>query len=175
MERYSESGGCGPVLEISSPVEFSTPCPDFIERGPSPRIPEVQNHAARRGAHILVVEDTPCVAMVIERILVDAGYVVTLAATGREAVESLAQERADLVLLDVDLPDTTGFELCRRWRSDERFRDQRVVFCTGRDAGEVREQVLELGATGFVSKPFSPEYLRGYVNSVLTGSTLGEE
>jgi CheY-like chemotaxis protein len=122
-----------------------------------------------------VVEDTPCVALLIKHILVDAGYVVTLAATGREAVESLEQQRMDLILLDVDLPDTTGFELCRRWRSDERFRDQRVVFCTGRDAGEVRERVLELGAMGFVSKPFAPEYLRDCVNRILRQGTPADD
>lgn len=121
--------------------------------------------------HVLVVEDTPCVAELIEHILTSAGCRVTVAETGAEASQVIFAQPVDLVLLDVDLPDTTGYELCRQWQAVFLDRSLEVVFCTSRPPGEVIQQTKALGARGFVSKPFEPESLVRSVRATIKQST----
>jgi DNA-binding response OmpR family regulator len=123
------------------------------------------------GQHVLVVDDDPTVSDVVRRYLERAGFGVTLATDGPAALAAFAQQRPDLVVLDLMLPGIDGLEVCRRLR--DRAPDVPVVMLTA--LGEEADRVvgLEIGADDYVTKPFSPRELVLRVQSVLrrTGGT----
>jgi DNA-binding response OmpR family regulator len=122
-------------------------------------------------AAVLVVDDDPTVSDVVRRYLERAGYRVSLAADGHQALERFAHDRPDLVVLDLMLPGVDGLEVCRRLRA----RDQALPIVMLSARGEETDRVvgLELGADDYLAKPFSPRELVLRVQSVLrrTGST----
>jgi DNA-binding response OmpR family regulator len=117
------------------------------------------------GQQVLVVDDDLTVSDVVRRYLERAGFEVTLAADGPQALAAFERRRPALVVLDLMLPGIDGLELCRRMRA--RDRDLPVVMLTA--LGEEAERVvgLELGADDYVTKPFSPRELVLRVQSVL--------
>ena len=110
--------------------------------------------------HILVVEDEPSIAENIEYSLRTEGFEVCLAATGGEALPYFLGDgdavAPALVILDVGLPDMSGFDVCRGIRSRSTVP---VIFLTAREAEIDRVVGLELGADDYVVKPFSPREL----------------
>jgi two-component system catabolic regulation response regulator CreB len=113
---------------------------------------------------ILVVEDEPAIADNISYALSTEGFDVCWCATAAEAEEALQKISQDLVVLDVGLPDRSGFELCRAIR---RHSDVPVIFLTAR-ADEVDRVVgLEIGADDYMVKPFSPRELTARIKAVL--------
>ncbi|WP_456429007.1 response regulator transcription factor [Rhodocaloribacter sp.] len=102
---------------------------------------------------ILLVEDEPDVASFIRQGLDEEGYAVTWVSTGREALEHLRGEASDLVLLDVQLPDMTGLEVCRRLRIVRPTLP--VIMLTALDAVEDKVRGLRAGADDYVPKPFA--------------------
>ncbi|MCX2730523.1 response regulator transcription factor [Saccharopolyspora sp. NFXS83] len=118
---------------------------------------------------LLVVDDEPTVRELLAATLRFAGFRVTAAATGAEAVRAAVGERPDLVLLDVMLPDVDGFEVLRRLR-EERGGQVPVLFLTARDAPRDKVQGLTLGGDDYVTKPFDPEELIARIHAVLRRS-----
>jgi DNA-binding response OmpR family regulator len=116
---------------------------------------------------ILVVEDEPDIAEVIQYNLVREGYRVDVVADGEHALDRIVREAPDLVLLDLMLPGLDGLELCRRMKEDAVTRPIPVIMVTAK--GEESEVVLGLGvgADDYVSKPFSPRELIARVRAVL--------
>lgn len=115
-------------------------------------------------ARILIVDDEPMVRDVVSRYLAREGYRSDTASTGAEALARLDNDRYDLVLLDIMLPERTGLELL----SDVRRRsDMPVIFLTARADEPDKVLGLELGADDYVTKPFSPRELVARVRSVL--------
>ncbi|MFO1268803.1 MAG: response regulator [Rubrivivax sp.] len=106
-------------------------------------------------ASILIADDEPNIVLSLEFVLEEEGYRVRVARDGQEALDALAAELPDLVLLDVMLPRVSGFEVCERIRADPRWRHLRVVMLSakGREV-EVRKG-LALGADAYVTKPFA--------------------
>ena len=102
---------------------------------------------------ILVVEDDSLLAEGVVRLLTRAGHTVEHAMTGKHADRLLADERFDLVVLDIGLPDIDGFEVLRRLRA--RHSSTFVLVLTARDAVEDRVRGLDLGAEDYLTKPFS--------------------
>jgi two-component system catabolic regulation response regulator CreB len=115
-------------------------------------------------ARVLLVEDEGAIAQTVEFALRADGFDTAHALTGREALALAAARPFDLAILDVGLPDTDGFALCRELR---RGRDLPVIFLTARDAEPDRVFGLELGADDYVAKPFSPRELVARVRAVL--------
>ena len=116
---------------------------------------------------ILVVDDEPMVAEVVERYLVRDGFEVRTAADGDEAL-ALSQEWApDLVVLDLMLPGKDGFEVCRALHRDSHMP---IIMLTAR--GEETERIvgLEIGADDYMVKPFSPRELVARIKAVLRRS-----
>ena len=113
---------------------------------------------------ILVVEDEPGIADTIRYALATDGFVPILSATGAEALAMLATQPVALVVLDVGLPDMSGFELFRRLQAQ---RDVPVIFLTARSDEIDRVVGLELGADDYMAKPFSPRELTARIRSVL--------
>ncbi|MBP7142688.1 MAG: two-component system response regulator CreB [Opitutaceae bacterium] len=113
---------------------------------------------------ILVVEDEVSIAETITYALQTEGFKPVWKSTGNEALAELAAQPVALVVLDVGLPDQSGFDVCRELR---RRHDVPVIFLTAR-SGEVDRIVgLELGADDYVAKPFSPRELTARVRAVL--------
>lgn len=127
---------------------------------------------AQAEAKLLVVEDDPNIIELLSASLRFAGFAVTTASTGTDAVQSAREIRPDLVVLDVMLPDLDGFEVIRRMR-DAGVRTP-VVFLTARDATDDKIRGLTLGGDDYVTKPFSLEELTARIRAVLR-RTAGEE
>ena len=122
------------------------------------------------GQTILVVEDEAAIAETIVYALQTEGFVTRWYRTGGDALAAVAREPAALIVLDVGLPDGSGFDVCREIR---RTRNVPVIFLTAR-SGEVDRVVgLELGADDYVVKPFSPRELTARVRAVLRRSNGG--
>jgi DNA-binding response OmpR family regulator len=117
-----------------------------------------------RGGTILLVEDEADIASVVRAYLERDGFRVVWAARGIEGLQALEQHDVRLAILDLRLPDTDGFDLCRAIRSTSRLP---VVMLTARDEEVDRVTGLELGADDYVTKPFSPRELVARVRAVL--------
>jgi two-component system catabolic regulation response regulator CreB len=120
---------------------------------------------------ILVVEDEPSIADNIVYSLESEGFMPVVCRTGAEALEQAKRELWSLVVLDVGLPDLSGFEVCRRLLGQ---RDVPVIFLTARGQEVDRVVGLELGADDYVVKPFSPRELTARVRAVLRRAAKSE-
>ncbi len=121
-------------------------------------------------ARILVVEDEAKIADLLASYLLKSGYQVSLAPTGQKALELARQERPDLVLLDLMLPDMDGMDVCRQLRRDSTVP---VIMVTARDDETDRVVGLELGADDYIIKPFSPREVVARVKAVLRRASSG--
>jgi len=117
---------------------------------------------------IVVVEDDPNIADLLDMYLRQAGFRVLQAADGEKGLAAIERERPRLVLLDVGLPGAIdGLEVCRRLRGAARTASLPVIVLTARDSEIDRVVGLELGADDYVTKPFSPRELVARVKAVL--------
>ena len=116
---------------------------------------------------ILVVDDDEMVLMALDELLKPEGYEVQTVASGTEALQKLDESAYDLIMTDVIMPEMDGFELCKRIREKEKYREIPVVFLTAKTRDEDRVRGLEAGANLFLSKPISPDKLLGIVSSTL--------
>ncbi len=116
---------------------------------------------------ILVVDDDPTSLALLGEILDPRGYTVIFSTQGLEAL-NLAREGVDLVLLDYQLPDLDGLEVCRRLKADPITAAIPVIFITANQDPEVEARGLEAGAVDFVTKPYPVEVLQARVNTHIT-------
>ncbi len=106
-------------------------------------------------ATIMVVEDDVAVATLLKELLSDEGYTVWLVSTLAGARAQLARQAPDVVLLDVQLPDGSGFDLCVALREDRKTIDIPILFLSGMDRGpDSIAKGLDLGGYDFLHKPF---------------------
>ena len=106
-------------------------------------------------AKILVVDDTPANVKLLADLLTVKGYEVATAPNGEEGLKRLAEQRPDLVLLDVMMPGMNGYEVCRAIRSDPSTGVLPVVMVTSLDPAQERIKGLEAGADDFLTKPIN--------------------
>ncbi|MFF4773752.1 response regulator transcription factor [Microtetraspora fusca] len=116
-------------------------------------------------ARLLIVEDEPNILELLAASLRFAGFEVTTASNGGEAVAAAQRHRPDLIVLDVMLPDMDGFDIVRRLRGGGTHTP--VVFLTARDATEDKIRGLTLGGDDYVTKPFSLEEVIARIRAVL--------
>src|ERR1039458_4872075 len=103
---------------------------------------------------ILIVEDSPTQTEHLRHILEQNDYQVRIATDGREALGVMADWKPSLIISDIVMPEMDGFELCRRIKSDQRYRDIPVVLLTALDDPHDVIKALECGADNFISKPY---------------------
>jgi two-component system catabolic regulation response regulator CreB len=115
------------------------------------------------GMKILIVDDEPAIADTLAYALSAEGYAADRCGLGREAVTRAADESYALIILDVGLPDMSGFDVCRELR---RRSDVPILFLTARAEEVDRVVGLELGADDYVAKPFSPRELVSRVRAI---------
>ena len=104
---------------------------------------------------ILIVEDEDNFAHALDIVLSREGYATRRVAGGNAALEALAQSPADLILLDVCLPDRSGFEICKAIRQTDALHHARIVLMSARGGQAERRKGLALGADAFLDKPFA--------------------
>ena len=120
---------------------------------------ELDDACARlRGARILVTEDNSFNQQVIAELLQQCGVVVRLCGNGREALEQLAKEPFDIVLMDVQMPVMDGYEATRQIRATPALAGQRVIAMTANAMVEDRARCLEAGMDDFETKPIDPDH-----------------
>jgi len=105
-------------------------------------------------AKILVIDDEPGVLTLMGRALSQAGCDVVLADTGEKGMEVAHENRFDLAVLDVNLPDTTGFDIASDLKQRHISLQTQIVFITGEPREEDRQRSKKLGAADYIAKPF---------------------
>jgi DNA-binding response OmpR family regulator len=120
-----------------------------------------------RKAEILVIEDEDNIAIALDYLLTREGYAQTRLATGAGAVDMICTRKPDLVLLDVMLPEVSGYEICQSVRANHDCDGVRILMMTARGSAMERRKGLAMGADGFISKPFELKELRAEVRRML--------
>ncbi|MGN6718291.1 MAG: response regulator, partial [Candidatus Binatia bacterium] len=126
-------------------------------------------------AKILVVDDTPKNVKLLADLLSVKGYAVVTAESGKEALTRIKTERPDLVLLDVVMPEMSGYEVCTAIRAKEETAMLPVVMVTALDPGVERVKGIEAGADDFLSKPINQPELLARVRSLLRIKSLQDQ
>lgn len=121
----------------------------------------------KRGKTVLVVDDEPDLRELLEVNLNKDGFRVIHASTGEEALELASRETPTIIILDVMLPGLDGFEVCRRLKADTRTKSIPVIMLTAMTEEPDIVAGLELGATDYITKPFSPRVVRAKVKAAL--------
>ena len=116
---------------------------------------------------VLVVDDEPNIVLSLEFLMRRAGFEVTVARSGGEALKALEGPPPDLVLLDVMMPEFDGYEVCERIRARPEWRATKIIMLTARGREAERERGLALGADAYVTKPFSTRELVEQVKRML--------
>ncbi|MBN2469495.1 MAG: response regulator transcription factor [Anaerolineae bacterium] len=118
-------------------------------------------------AKILVVDDDPQVLRSIGRVLESAGYEVTTADNGTQALELLKQDRPDALVLDIIMPEMTGLEVCRRLRADPFLARIPIMFLTAKNRPTDVAEALDAGGDDFLTKPFEVIELPARIRALL--------
>jgi two-component system phosphate regulon response regulator PhoB len=121
-------------------------------------------------SHVLIVDDERDLAELIDFNLRAAGFSTHVAATGEDALSAAFEQRPDLVLLDLMLPDMPGTEVCRRLRAEAQTANVLIVMLTAKGEEADRVRGFEVGADDYVTKPFSVRELVLRLKAVLRRS-----
>jgi DNA-binding response OmpR family regulator len=121
----------------------------------------------RSSPRVLVVEDDDNIASALLFILNREGLHSDRIASGAAALPRIRETHPDLVLLDVMLPEVSGYDICLAVRHDRALASVKILMMTARGSTSERQKALALGADGFVTKPFDLSGLRAELNRLL--------
>ena len=124
---------------------------------------------------ILCVDDEEANLRLLEKLLVPRGYVVVIAANGKDALLKIKSQAIDLVLLDIIMPGMNGFEVCRQIKEDQKLRSIPVIMITASIAKKDRILGIEAGAEEFLSKPFDLVEVLARIKMLLKMKGLDDE
>lgn len=117
---------------------------------------------------VLVVDDEPNIVLSLEFLMTQAGFNVRIARDGNEALEAVAEEKPDLILLDLMIPGRDGYDVCQTIRANPEWRDIQIIMLTAKGREVEREKGMALGANDYVTKPFSTHALTKRVKEMLS-------
>jgi DNA-binding response OmpR family regulator len=120
-----------------------------------------------RAPRILIVDDTPRNAELLEAYLADEDYDLRVAADGEQALRQVAEWSPDLMLLDIMMPKISGFEVCKQVKADPKTRGIAILMVTALDKPADVEKAVEAGTDDFLSKPIAKAALLHRVRSLL--------
>ena len=119
---------------------------------------------------ILVADDEPSILLSLQFLLQKAGFEVRLAHNGEEVIQAVEQSTPDLILLDAMMPQRDGYDVCQTIRADPRWAALPIIMLTAKSRDVERQKGMALGATDYVTKPFSTRDLVATVRKHLTVS-----
>ena len=137
---------------------FAADMPSIPERKPPPDL---------SGKHILLAEDHPFNQMVAVKLLEKTGCSITLANNGQEALDMLAEQHFDCVLMDMQMPDMDGLETTRKIRSELGLKTLAIIAMTANARTEDKARCLAAGMNDFISKPIQPQVLFSTISQCL--------
>ena len=124
---------------------------------------------ATAGRHkILIVDDDAFIRRPLEYILREEGFSPSTAVDGEDCLKKVAEDRPDLIILDVMMPGRDGFEVCRLLKNDPRYAGIPIVLLSARGRENDTEKGLSLGAAEFMTKPYSPSDLVSRLRDLLS-------
>ena len=115
----------------------------------------------------LVVDDDKLLLRLVQLNLDKMGIEVLMAEDGQEAIRQATEERPDVILLDIMMPQMDGYEVMRRLKSEKKTRDIPIVMLTAKSNPGDRQRSQEMGAVAYITKPFRLEELRGTVRTIV--------
>ena len=153
-----------PLMTSANAARIFAPGAEAVAKGSIPEgaIDPVQNEKV-----IVLVDDSISVRKFVGRMLEKAGYRVKLASDGLEALEIVTQLRCDLVVTDLEMPRTNGYELLNHLRQDPETRNIPVMVVTSRAGAKHRERAIKEGAAAFLIKPVQEDQLIAAVNKLI--------
>jgi len=113
---------------------------------------------------ILITDDNPLNIDMLSKILKN-NYDVRIAPNGKKALELVRKESPDLLLLDIEMPEISGYDVCKELKNDEATRDIPIIFVTAKDEEGDEEIGFELGAVDYIKKPFKPTTIKSRVST----------
>lgn len=125
-------------------------------------------------ARVLVVEDHPDIGDLMRAALRRVGIDATLVTSGEAALKTVRQAPFDLILLDIALPGMNGLEVCRELKADPQLKDIPVIFVSGQNSPENKQEADQLGAVDFIEKPVTLLHFLSRVMGQLRLKTNGE-
>ena len=134
------------------------------------RAVQTSQNAPERHGSLLVVDDSAMNRDLLAKQLARKGYFVSTAENGEGALEQMAEQRFDVVLLDVLMPGLDGIGVLLRMKNDAKLRDVPVIMISALDEIHSVVRCLELGAADFVSKPFHPTLLDARIHTIMTAN-----
>jgi sigma-B regulation protein RsbU (phosphoserine phosphatase) len=129
--------------------------------------PPKPSSAARQPASILVVDDTPANLQVLSGMLKDRGYKVRPVPGGRLALAAARRDPPDLILLDINMPEMNGYEVCEQLKTDEKLAGIPVIFISALTDNLDKVKAFATGGVDYITKPFQMEELQARVNTHL--------
>ena len=123
---------------------------------------------------VVVVDDDESVGLAIRTLLAAEGLAVEAPGDGQAALPALLRETPDLVILDVNMPGMSGWEVCAILRRQTSTRDVPILFLTGRHEVKDRITAMQFGGSDYLAKPFSAEDLRRKVHALVPANAGGE-
>ena len=118
-------------------------------------------------AKVLIVDDDPHILMPLEFVMLKNGYEVLIARNGTEALTIIEDFVPDVVLLDIMMPDVNGYDFCTHILSKEKYKGTKVVFMSAKTGEEDIKKGYELGASLYISKPFSTRVLSKQIEALV--------
>jgi two-component system chemotaxis response regulator CheY len=116
---------------------------------------------------ILIVDDVATIRQIVSSVLQEVGYVTVEAGNADEALALAEVKRAHLVLTDINMPGKSGLDLIKGLRATKNYRNTPILILAKDDKDENIQKAQALGASGWISKPFTPQSLLGTINQVL--------
>ena len=160
-----------PLMTSATAARIFAPGAEAVARG---HIPQAAIDYVRQDKVVVLVDDSISVRKFVGRMLEKAGYRVRLASDGLEALEIATQTRCDLIITDLEMPRTNGYELLAHLRQDGKTRGIPVMVVTSRAGAKHRDRAMKEGAVAFMTKPVQEEpFIRAVTK--LIGSAQGAE
>lgn len=125
-----------------------------------------------KASDILVVDDTPANLQLLTGMLKDRGYRVRPVPSGQLAIQAIQNQKPDLILLDINMPEMNGYEVCKHLKSDAALKDIPVLFISALDETSDKVKAFAAGGVDYVTKPFQFEEVEARVQTHLTLSRL---
>ncbi|STX38538.1 response regulator [Legionella feeleii] len=122
---------------------------------------------------ILIVEDSPTQYVTLSYLLEKQGYQYIVKTNGKEALQTVEQQKPDLIISDVFMPEMDGFELCKIIKDDKELKNIPIILMTSVEGVDEIGKGLEAGADNFIYKPYQPEFLLNRIHLILKKKKTG--